>query len=67
MNDIQKSVQEARRLVSLIPVSGDAVDVMAAARINLKDAYKLAGDQSALWEAHKQAEKRKETEAKADG
>ena len=40
---------------------------MAAARINLKDAYKLAGDQSALWEAHKQAEKRKETEEKADG
>lgn len=67
MNDIQKAVQEVHRLVSLIPVSGDAVDVMAAARINLKDAYKLAGDQSALWEAHKQAEKRKETEEKADG
>ena len=67
MNDIQKAVQEAHRLVSLIHVSGDAVDVMAAARINLKDAYKLAGDQSALWEAHKQAEKRKETEEKADG
>lgn len=67
MNDIQKSIQEAHRLVSLIPVSGDAVDVMAAARINLKDAYKLAGDQSALWEAHKQAKNQKDKEANADG
>lgn len=63
MNDIQKAIQEAHRLVSLIHVSGDAVDVMAAARINLKDAYKLAGKKSALWEAHKQAEK----EEKSDG
>lgn len=53
MNDIQKAIQEAHRLVSIIPVSGDAVDVMSAARINLKEAYRLAGDKSALWEAHK--------------
>ena len=59
MNDIQKEINEAYRMVSAIPVSGDAVDVMAGARIHLKEAYKLAGDKSALWNAHKQAEKEK--------
>lgn len=67
MNDIQKAIQEAHRLVSIIPVSGDAVDVMSAARINLKEAYRLAGDKSALWEAHKQAEKQTEKKEKSDG
>lgn len=65
MNDIQKAIKEAHRLVSLIPISGDAVDVMAAARINLKDAYNLAGDKSVLGEAHKQMEKQRE--ANKDG
>ena len=46
-------------MVSAIPVSGDAVDVMAGARIHLKEAFRLAGDKSALWDAHKQAEKEK--------
>ncbi len=57
MNEIQKKIQEARRLISIIPVSGDSVDVMAAARIQLAAAADAAGDRSALWEAHKQAEK----------
>ncbi len=35
MNEIQKAIQEAHRMISVIPVSGDAVDVMAAARLNL--------------------------------
>ena len=59
MNEIQKAIQDARRMISIIPVSGDAVDVMAGARINLQNAYDLAGDKSALWEAHKLAEKEK--------
>lgn len=63
MNKIQETILEARRLVSLIPVSGEAVDVMAAARIRLQEACELAGTKSALWEAHKAAEK----EEKADG
>lgn len=67
MNDIQKAIQEARRLVSIIPVSGDAVDVMSAARINLKEAYRLAGDKSALWEAQKQEEKQTEKQEESDG
>lgn len=62
MNDIQKAIHEAHRMISVIPVSGDAVDVMAGARINLKNAYELAGDKSALWEAHKQAEKQEKTD-----
>ena len=65
MNDIQKKINEVHKMISIIAVSGDAVDVMSAARINLKEAYRLAGDQSALWEAHKQAEKQKE--ANEDG
>ena len=57
MNDIQKEIQEAYNMISVISVSGDAVDVMAGARIHLKEAYKLAGDKSALWDAHKLEEK----------
>lgn len=56
MNDIQKKINEAHQMISIISVSGDAVDVMAGARIRLKEAYELAGDKSALWDAHKQAE-----------
>ena len=59
MNDIQKEINEAYRMVSAIPVSGDAVDVMAGSRIHLKEAFRLAGDKSALWDAHKLAEKEK--------
>ena len=65
MNDIQKKIQEAHRLISAIAVGGDAVDVMAAARIQLKEAFKMAGDKSALWEAHKQADK--PAKEKSDG
>ncbi|MBD5161426.1 MAG: hypothetical protein HDT14_05310 [Oscillibacter sp.] len=71
MNDIQKKIEEAHRMVSVIAVSGDAVDVMAGARIKLKEAFQLAGDKSALWEAHKLAEqekeKKKEKEPVGDG
>lgn len=62
MNDIQKKINEVHRMISIIPVSGDAVDVMSAARIKLKEAYEMAGDKSALWDAHKLAEKEKREE-----
>lgn len=64
MNEIQNKINDAYKLISSILVSGDAVDVMAGARVVLKDAYQLAGDKSALWEAHKLAEK---GEKKTDG
>lgn len=71
MNDIQKLIEEAHRMISVIAVSGDAVDVMSRARIKLKEAFQLAGDKLALWEAHKLAnkekEKKKEKEPGGDG
>ena len=60
MNDIQQKINEAHKMISIIAVSGDAVDVMAAARVKLKEAYEIAGDKSALWDAHKLAEKGKQ-------
>lgn len=47
MNDVQKKIQEAYRMVSVIPVSGDAVDLMAGARIQLMDAFTAAGGMDA--------------------
>lgn len=60
MNEIQKKISEAHRMISAIAVSGDAVDVMAGARITLKEAFELAGKESALWEAHKLVKKEKD-------
>lgn len=65
MNDIQKKIKTVHQMISMILVSGDAVDVMAGARIKLKEAYNLAGDKSVLWEAHKQAEKAAQEVCKA--
>lgn len=67
MNEIQKKIEKAYRLVSAIGVSGDAVDVMAAARCRLKEAFETAGDKSALWDAHKQADKPAKEKEEADG
>lgn len=47
MNDVQKKIQEAYRMVSVIPVSGDAVDLMAGARIHMKEAFEAAGGMDA--------------------
>ena len=41
MKEIKKHLEEAFQLASSIPVKGDAVDVMAAARANLRAAYRL--------------------------
>lgn len=62
MNDIQKKLSEAHKMISIIFVSGDAVDVMSAARLRIKEAYEMAGDKSALWDAHKLADKEKQEE-----
>lgn len=42
MNDIQKKINEAHKMISIIPVSGDAVDVMAAVKAHLREAERLA-------------------------
>ncbi len=39
MNDILKDLDAAFRLISAIPVSGDAVDMMATARNKLRAVY----------------------------
>lgn len=39
MKDLMKDVDSAFRMISSIPVSGDAVDVVAAARAKLRGVY----------------------------
>lgn len=57
MNEIQKKLDTAFNILSRVSVSGEGVDLMATARSILRDAFKTAGDKSALLEAHKLAEK----------
>ena len=42
MSELQKELNEAYAALAAIPVSGDHVEVMAAARDHLRRAYKLA-------------------------
>ncbi len=42
MNELQKELEAAWKLLAAIPVQGDAVDVMAAARGALRRAYQMA-------------------------
>ncbi len=44
MNELQKTLDEAFRLFGAIAVSGESVDVMAAARDRLRRAYQQAGE-----------------------
>lgn len=43
MTDLQKKIKAAFDLVKKIPVTGDDVDRMAAARVLLNDAFRMAG------------------------
>ena len=45
MKTMKEDLEETFRLVSAIPVSGEAVDVMAVVRADLKAAYKLLEEQ----------------------
>lgn len=47
MKEVKKHLEEAFQLLSSIPVKGDAVDVMAAVRVNLRSAYHLLNRQEA--------------------
>lgn len=44
MNDIQKELDQAYKLLSSISVQGDGVDVMFAVRERLRKAFALAAD-----------------------
>lgn len=43
MNELQKELDQAYKLASALPVSGDGVELMAAVREHLRVAYRLAG------------------------
>ena len=45
MKEIKQHLEEAFQLISSIPVKGDAVDVMAVVRNNLRTAYLLLDKQ----------------------
>lgn len=45
MTDLQKELDQAFKLMSAVPVSGDGVDVMAAAREHLRTAYQMAAQE----------------------
>ena len=47
MKEIKQHLEEAFQLASSIPVKGDAVDVMAVVRANLKNAYRLLEEKEA--------------------
>jgi prefoldin subunit 5 len=61
MTELQQKLETVFKLVSSIPVTGDSVDVMAAAREQLRGVYK---DVTALEQT---AEDRRETIAKLEG
>lgn len=44
MKELQEKLKKAFNLLSAIPVTGDHVEVMAAARELLREAHKLAGE-----------------------
>lgn len=43
MTDLQKELDGALRILSAIPVNGDGVEYMAAAKQHLRKAFELAG------------------------
>ena len=45
MNEIQSEINSAFTILSSAMVSGDLVDVIAAAKMSLRRAWQLAGDQ----------------------
>lgn len=47
MNEVQKALDAAFQALSVIPVTGDGVELMAAARASLRAAYGLAGAEQA--------------------
>ena len=46
MKEVKKHLEEAFRLASSIPVKGDAVDVMAVVRNNLRTVYRLLDEKN---------------------
>lgn len=53
MNTVQKEIDTAYKLLSSIPVKGDAVDAAAACRMSLRKAFEMAKDDVGEEEAEK--------------
>lgn len=41
MNELQNEIDQAFRLLTALPVSGDGVEIMAGAKEHLRKAYRL--------------------------
>lgn len=61
-NDLKTELDAAFNLISALPVSGDGVDIMAAARDHLRTAYKLTEDKDAVLELYKSFDKKGEND-----
>lgn len=62
MNELQKALDDAYSALAAIPVSGDLVEVMAAAREHLRRAYKLAAPETKEGEADGRQDNRRTSE-----
>lgn len=51
--DLKTELDTAFKLISALSVSGDTVDVVAAIRDHLREAYRLTEDKSAVWALYK--------------
>lgn len=47
LTPVQKELDQAYRLLSTLPVSGDAVEVVASVRMRLRKAYEMVGQNNA--------------------
>lgn len=44
MNELQKELENVYQLIGMVPVKGDAVDLIAGARAGLRKAFQLAAE-----------------------
>lgn len=54
MNEIQKEINNAYKMLSYLFVSGDQVDVVAAVKLSLRRAFQMAKDEAQKDEAQKE-------------
>ena len=70
MNEAQKEIKAALDMLSSLSVSGDVVDLMAAVKVHLREAYRLAGPEkeetAEQEEEEEQGEEEEEEEAEEE-
>ena len=60
MNEIQKEINNAYKMLSSLLVSGDQVDVVAAVKLSLRRAFQMAKDEAQKDEAQKDEAQKEE-------